>query len=319
MRSKVENADLTKAQEMLLLAYADGECRFWGRMRVQLLLSGKRRKQATDFLQQARYAGERTRSMLQADLKELAANINSSAQKPDMWSRVSARIAQEERAEILLGRRKLSYSQGVYSTTGIFDSFSSWFVQAGESTFSYARFGGIGALALTAVMLVTFGLRSFDSLSNSKGLVGVNQTVSAKLDAPSLDARFAQVQDSPAQDQFAASPGLAAVGLNTNLEELSDLGLNSQYYSVVPRAEASRGKSVPKALEVDWMRSRGSVRMIQHPGERSPIFWVRRLNPGVKYAGNLSSADMLAGDSMNGKPIRILDDNVPSAISVNNR
>lgn len=63
-------------------------------------------------------------------------------------------------------------------------------------------------------------------------------------------------------------------------------------------------RTVPRALEVDWMRSRGRVRVMEDPEERASIIWV---NPARSYMGAMDSRRM-------GNQLRF--DSPPSAIAV---
>ena len=77
---------------------------------------------------------------------------------------------------------------------------------------------------------------------------------------------------------------------------------------VAPAGYQSEGRSiarVPRTMEVEYMRSRGRVKMIQHPEERGTILWVT------------PNRNRIAGGSaaVSSEPLRMLDDHVPTAMT----
>ena len=93
----MEDLELTDNQERLLLRYADGECGAVGRHRAEALI--RRRPRARAFIDALRELRMEARDMMAADLPN---------KEPDLWSRIEARIEQEERAAFFLGERRLS-------------------------------------------------------------------------------------------------------------------------------------------------------------------------------------------------------------------
>lgn len=84
--------ELSEAEERLLTRYLDGECGFWSKRKAERLLSERAEAQAfADF-----------HSAIRKSLSsvELSPKLDGA-----LWSRIEARIAAEERAEVFLGRR----------------------------------------------------------------------------------------------------------------------------------------------------------------------------------------------------------------------
>ena len=84
--------ELTGREERLLARLHDGECGLVARFRAERLV--KRRAAARDFLAALDEA------------KRLLVERSTGTEKGDLWSGIAARIAQEERAELFLGKRR---------------------------------------------------------------------------------------------------------------------------------------------------------------------------------------------------------------------
>jgi len=86
-----------------------------------------------------------------------------------------------------------------------------------------------------------------------------------------------------------------------NFTEASAEGVNYVSHERVEPLRITENR-LNRAMEVDWMRSQGRVRLIQAPSERSAIIWVKRDRPELPLEEN-------------DNPIRIINERVPTTRS----
>ena len=281
---RVNSSDLAskpdEQQEQLLMAFADNECGFFGRIRARRLLSSS--AEARKFLDKMHEVSGKAATAIVRERGTGSRYEPKGPDSADLWGTVSARIMQEERSEILLGHRR---------TAGEGKVFGGGF----EAIWDYVRIGGVSALAAAAAVLIVVGL------------LPVQRNASVGRSASVHNQAFEPVSFDTESHVTNLRPE-AMASLDTD---------GTIYYSM-----ADRPADLPHAFEVDWMKSRGRVSILNHPGDRSAIFWVKRdggrsrggsgrvAGPGsiTPEFGNSSSA-----------PIRVLDDRAPSAISVVDR
>ncbi|MBX7138534.1 MAG: hypothetical protein K1X83_11180 [Oligoflexia bacterium] len=233
-------ARLSEDQEMLLMRYLDGECGFWERRRAQKLLT---QRTAQQFVEEFLEIGQKV---------ALTEQNSPSVVLDDLWGKISNRIDQEKRAEVFLGPRR-----AVADEPGLVSGIAEWF--------SFASFGrnltlagGLVAACLGFVMVqhrtssmpaqiaTGSGAQPLSESALSQALGGrALQPVNMSLPEP--------IYDELPQETFAASAGNA------------------------PQALARR--PVNEALEVDWMRSAGRVKLMRDPEQRSTIIWIRKRQP----------------------------------------
>lgn len=160
----VEDAMLDEWDEALLMKYVDGECGFFGRRRAASLL--KRNVHAKRFVHELRFCCKKGCEGLMPK------------EEPELWGRISARIAQEERTAVLLGGRELRKEW-------------SWSL---ASALSWSRLSWSGAAAGAAMA----GLALFVVQSDFGGSgVDSNDTLSASISSsPMIEPVVAKVRES---------------------------------------------------------------------------------------------------------------------------
>lgn len=208
------DGDLTDKQQLLLSRYFDGECGFIARVAAKRLIASN--PSALLFLNSLQRNGETLRTDLDA----------TRATPVDLWSRIDARIEQEERASFYLGERRVQTTQAPLFT---------------HAQPSHLVFGGLSGAALAALALFM-----------------VYQPISL----PTF-----------------SSPQTAAVNGSQAFQPVA-LGTNSRLRPTALAPSGTRG------MEVDWMRSNGSLSLIPDPNGASTIIWVRRRSPRTLDARN---------------------------------
>jgi hypothetical protein len=224
----MSNDMMTESQRILLASYADGQCNWFDRIRAERLLS----------------VSSDARGCL-ADLRALSKQVQEAYRVPNssfdnLWQRVSARIDQEERAELFLGKRAPARSWG-------------W--SLGDLR-SWAYGSSLAAVVVTAALLIM--------LPASKQPVGY---------------------------------ALSAQGAAQNLMPVS---LEKQAAKI---EKFTRPQILPDryvdAMEVDWVKGQGRVRLMQSPDGSSPIMWIKR-QPGVQARRQVPAFDVSALQSLSG-------------------
>ncbi len=279
---KTKSSHLAEWQERLIMAFCDEECGVVGKWLAKRLLA--RSPEARDFLRSVRDSSIKIGQTLVQD-REI--QENALGKSLDLWNQVNSRISEEERLECLLGRRnKVSVRERNFSFPNML---------------SYLEVGGVGALVAAATLLFVFRVDSKElPLSETSKMAATNSN---------LD-----------NGQNVLEPAKYETGQGDSGENLfEDKG--EPFYSLMPQ----RASKLARALEVDWMRSHGRVKVIQHPGENSAIFWVSRNqannleNMNRLWPVGMGSSSSDSFSSSSGEPVRILEDNVPSAITVMDR
>jgi hypothetical protein len=200
---------LSEKQQLLLSRFSDGECGCIESMLAKRLLS--RNPDAVEFCRQLD-------SVRECCLSKLSVTTPR-GESVNLWERVNARIEQESRAELYLGRRRIEQNRG-----------SLW----ERLRTPYALAGGMSGAVLATLLLVV-GYRS----------PGVT-TFEAPQAAPT--------------NQFQLVRPVA-------------MGAGSASSPTTLRIPGSAPRS---SLEVDWVRSQGSLKLIPDPNGSSAIIWIRR-------------------------------------------
>ena len=272
-------AGLRAGQEKLICAHIDGECGMLGRWRVKRLLT--RSKSARQF-----YKGLRRTSLHVERVLGRSDRWNIGRNGDDLWMRVSARIAQEERAEILLGSRELH---------------TSW----REPLYDRIKWGLSGAVVAACAAVIWLGLPAPSSTPAGK--------VAQQVEPPQLTIKGPE----------AALVAQVAFEAKSEVDSGSGRGVSGvEGRPNFPEGPIGRQRN-PRVIEVDWMKSSGRVKLIQHPEEKAAIIWVK---PGMgrsimPSAGAGYSVERAAsgGRASAGQPIKILEDNIPVARSAFDR
>jgi len=116
-----------------------------------------------------------------------------------------------------------------------------------------------------------------------------------------LPASDVGILNNSTSSEFTAGVGPQEIATR-GFRDQSDEGVNFVSHE---RAEPLRitESRLNRAMEVDWMRSQGRVRLIQSPSERSAIIWVKRDTPEQVIVQDEDT------------PIRIINDRVPTTRS----
>jgi hypothetical protein len=274
METKAEQKPLSDYQERLIAAFLDGECSIIQRWRAVRLL--KNNPLAQEYQEQLKAA---SRGVVEA---MRGGEAQSAGHKPvDLWQRVSARIMQEDRAEIFLGRRRVRVKEG-----------SAW----KDSLMAPLGWGMSGAFATALLALLVFR-------ANPVGApVGDNV---AKLSPPSqLEASGSDL-----------SSGISPVSLEQQKGPSPRLGSPAAIEEPVLAGVPQRA---PRVFEVDWMKSQGRVKVIPDPAQRAAILWVQRNRPIISQPVESLQAEPILDITplaRGRQPIRMLDDDAPLAFS----
>jgi hypothetical protein len=212
--SNLTNLKLSERHQLLLSRFHDGECGYIQNFCAKRLLS--RRKDARDFIAQLEAVKE-------CCLTHHSETQFSSSPRADIWSRVHARIEQEQRAEFYLGKRKVTPLG-----RSLWDRITS----------PYALAGGLSGAAISAAFLLVFYTPS------NITTFSVPQTTTAN------------------QSQFIRPVAIDARSARRPMIE-------------IPRISSHR------PLEVDWVRSQGSLKLTPDPSGSSAIIWIRRKLPSA--------------------------------------
>jgi hypothetical protein len=244
---------LTESDEMLIGKYADNECGFFSKIRARRLLA--RSQEARLFLESLH---EYSTDIQAVD------NMNKGA-KVDLWNKISARIDQEERAEVFLGKR----TQVNQENTRV-----SW------SNLGWGLSGGFVTAGIAVVMFLSSSKFS-SNLSTNKD------------DFANRMKRSLEILDAQGNARESVQPEMI---INTSSNQ-------------------SGSNRLRKPLELDWMRSDGSVRLIQAPQEKSAIIWVKRRNPIARgLADDLSEQALINND----RPV-LLKERIPETFSISSK
>jgi hypothetical protein len=157
----------------------------------------------------------------------------------DLWSNIESRIAEEERAALYLGTRPaaLDLSSGANTPrhTALFERFF------------WGASGALVAASVTLVATTMFGGKEQEGLGRPQQFVLSRDTTQGE----GASSRYTPV----------------AARRSAHINEIPVSSGTLPF-----TASATR---IPQATEVDWVRSEGSVQMIQDPIGRSAILWVK--------------------------------------------
>lgn len=131
MKGDNNSTKLSEGQEKLLMKFHDKECSLWQSFKAERLLRVS--QEAKEFINEL----ERARDTFRGAVRALDSNVESSS----IWEKVVSRIEQEERAELLLGKRALGRQ-------------SSSFLEKFEWLFEPKVLGASGALVAASVALL---------------------------------------------------------------------------------------------------------------------------------------------------------------------
>lgn len=183
-------------------------------------------------------------------IRDLAANLVKAAPaEVQLWEKISRRIDAEERAAVFLGGRYGRASAG--STDSILGRLT--------ERLSWSAMGGVAAAAVTMLVVAPLG---GPQNSGQQQLAMLGQPVRLEKPGSMLSTALEEVRFSPSDP----------TGIDDRTAVVEQFAPNTEPV-ILSRP------SYPRAMEVEWMRSDGRVRMLQAPKERSAIIWVKRREP----------------------------------------
>ena len=180
---------LTEANEQLLVQHFDGETSWFANFRAQRLL--KNSVEAREFVDTLKVIGEIARN-------ERAGILATNDKPVDLWSRISARIDEEERVSLYLGNRV--QAQRVESKVRFFDFLSfdrlAWGLSGGMVAAGFTYFM-VQSTALTAranVAMIVDKVQKSDSANISAVSFSPRQAARRKVrfDDPPVPIQLAQ-------------------------------------------------------------------------------------------------------------------------------
>lgn len=200
---------LSEKQQLLLSKFSDGECGYIESMLAKRLLA--RNPDAVEFCRQLD-------SLKESYLSRLSITTQT-GESVNLWDRVNARIEQETRAELYLGKRRIEQTK-----ESLWDRLTS----------PYALAGGLSGATIAAAMLV-------------------------------------MAYRSPGITTFTAPQ----TGATNQLQFVQPVAMGARAAGSVPTLRGTN-PIAQSSLEVDWVRSQGSLTLIPDPNGSSAIIWVRR-------------------------------------------
>ncbi|MCB0352674.1 MAG: hypothetical protein KDD64_04090 [Bdellovibrionales bacterium] len=222
-KRELERKELTEQQELLLCRYFDDECGWIGSFRARGLL--RKSCSAKDF-----FSGLRATSLETRDCGDmLLERASRSTCCENLWEKVSARIASEEKAEIFLGKRSVASSQ--------------------QAFFTLPRFAwGVSGAAAALCLVAAFSLDGFSGAPSE----------------PTFESSIASLE-SPIRTDGSEAGGvtLASRGIVEPVRQVST-------------ASGAGSQPLRNFVEVDWMKSDGSVRLVHDPAASAPIIVVKK-------------------------------------------
>ncbi len=263
---------LGEKEEMLLGRYVDGVCtRFEGRRAKKLLSKSREARLFVELLSESQ------------DLLLDYVEQEADAPTADMWQRVNRRIVEEERNALFLGKRVI---EGVANSED--ESKQRNFLQgwAGRMTWGFSgaaatvalgvfildmpidEFSGRYSVAKRKVsdVVAKVGV-GFDSLRSNQ--IGLNQRtpVSAVQGSNGITVPVAFSSNTPRNDNtdFNAGRGNSIAEMGAPVSVTSGLG------SVTAREAKER-----RLVEIDWLRSDGTLQLIPGSDVSSTLIWVKR-------------------------------------------
>ena len=172
-----------------------------------------------------------------------------SGQKVDLWQAINRRIDQEERAALYLGERRASTE----TKRIVWNPGFTW--------------GASGAMVTAGLAVIVFATSSTSSntTQQARAAAGVLPQVQGVERSATLE-QASMPQSSIQQNSFIPQEMIPQAAL------VSEGGASPRS---LPNSASFRDP-LSEMVEVDWMRSNGSLRLLQDPGERSAIIWVKR-------------------------------------------
>lgn len=247
----------------LLERYFDGQGGLFDNLRVRWLLSSS--SDALKYLNRLKELKEATCGWV-AEVRESRAIDGG-----DMWSKISARIDQEEHTEILLGQRKLVDAE----PGGIASWASGWL--------SRGAWGIGGAVASAVVSFMVYGSSGTDSsyqMAERIGSVGQsNSQGNSSVGKVGVPVPKDEDKVFPTELVSFSEPASNVKRRLNRIFYRRGLGrqLQSGQFDGVESVDSSSPSTfVSEApIEVDWMRSgSGRVNVINNEDRNATIFWV---------------------------------------------
>ena len=258
-----ERSNLCASDEICLAAFIDGECGWFRKIIAKRILG--RSYEARRFVNDLERTSEQFEQRYNSEINPLREDVS-------LWTRISARIAQEERLT-LLRSIPLETSQPF-----------PWIARLSWS--------GFGAVAASLLMLVYLPvgqssgnseIASSGSVSPivvSRSAVSEVRNVNQKADPAGIANAESILQNVSLRDgPVSLRDGQGEPGLEED-NSWKFLQESPQFLD----SEKSRGLSLsnqrrviaPQVFEVDWMRSYGRVRVLQDASGKAGIIWVNR-------------------------------------------
>ena len=291
---------LSEKEEMLLVRYFDDEHSFLDGFLAKRLIA--RSSAAREFMDTLNTIGAIARS-------ERPGILSEDPNPVDLWDKISARIDEEERSALYLGTR---------STRRQEEKVGSW-----SSLFSLDRFiwglsGGAVAACMTYYVVIGGVVNGGVSDPATIGAMASNaqrkQVVASNV---GLNTGRVVTRAAPRRNSSNQAPVVQVAAKGSEVkdsftgEENTNVGgaleSSSQFEPIQVR------NRVPTALEVDWVRSDGRVRMVQDVADRSAIIWVKKRQPSPSFGATGVGA-------INGarEPLIVYRDRLPQTIPVVN-
>lgn len=242
---------LSPSNERLVMRWFDGELGRFGAWRANRLLS--RSDAARNFLQDLDRSRSVSREWHRSRQEELGANLQSnSLGQQSLWDAVLRRIDVEERSSLYLGPRKETTESGDER-----DAAAGW----STSWVERCGWGVCGALSTAVLALVLRDFPIDGSLSNKiSGLLPAKQNLAGNGVGPVAS-----------QEAISSLARTSAEPSNAAIVPVSGVPI-SGVRSGSGTSNLRRGRGV----EVDWMRSDGTLQLIQGSELNSTLIWVKR-------------------------------------------
>lgn len=251
---------LSERQQLLLMKFVDDEASSWEGFFARGLI--RRSQAAREFVQSLKLlSGELQRDSVGTHTRQSAwsrANrgtqgVGDAAFADALWEKVNRRIDDETRAALFLGKRRRTDSSA--SSMNWFQG-AAWGLSGAAVTAALGFFviaqpgGGPGAQqSMPRGHVATVSLRSGGSL-------GTGGNFDQGRSAAGQDVSFSQVR-SLDESQSGDPRGVGGRAPRIIEDPLDD------------------GR-IPNAVEVDWMRGGGRVKLIPDASQRSAVIWVKR-------------------------------------------
>lgn len=302
------SSGLSQKQELLLLAYLDGECGLLAKLWVKSLLA--RKPEARSYLAGMKEAALGIGEALSPKSIVETNVAGSKPYAPDLWNRISARIEQEQRAEVFLGKRRL-----------VGEKMKVW-----KMEWAPLGWGFSGAVVAAGLALVMVGLGLVGGSPGSGPVVAnlVDRAVQGEnvstVSFPDMTDDVDGASRSDINGGGAQEAGAALVSQRIPAQILPERDVFDS------AGESSAGRALNRQVtEVDWMRSPGRVRMIPDPSGNATILWINRNRQPITVGASrleaiaTSNVHQLTPQVSSQSRLRMLEDNLPTAFSAYDR